>query len=160
DGQVASRRIASLPIEEPLQYRDGAEYVEQFHSILGAAVRDRLPSGKTAFFLSGGLDSTSIAAIAKQERPAEQARDTFHAFTIDFRPLLDDPEPRLAGAAADHIGIPIQLVKSGAERPFSHWTESNLRLPEPLHEPFQCRHVALAGEIFTFSRVVLSGDGG
>ena len=38
------------------------EYVEQFQELLEKAVRDRLPRGPCGIFMSGGLDSTSVAA--------------------------------------------------------------------------------------------------
>ena len=162
DGCVAQRRVAQLPIEEPLHYRRDSEYVEHFQSLLGAAVRERLPSGPVAFYLSGGLDSTSVAAVAVHERERQTAAiaEEFRAFTVDFHPLLDDPEPYFAQEVARHLEMPMELVKAGEEVPFANWTGASLPLPEPLHEPFQSRHVALARDISAFSRVVFSGDGG
>lgn len=160
DGKVAQRRVAQLPIQDPLHYRRDSDYVEQFRALLNAAVRERLPHGKAAFYMSGGLDSTSVAVVAVQERQARRVADELKAFTVDFRPLFDDLEPYFAGIAARHLGMPIELVKAGEEVPFANWTGTALRLPEPLHEPFQSRHVALAKDISSFSRVVLSGDGG
>jgi asparagine synthase (glutamine-hydrolysing) len=160
DGRVTSRRFVALPIQDALCYRHGNEYVEHFRALLSNAVRERLPSGKAAFFMSGGLDSTSVAAMAQQGRGTAGANASLRAFTIDFQPLFDDPEPRFATQAARHLGMPIEIVKAGDEQPFACWTDHSLRFPEPLHEPFQSRHVALAREVCAFARVVLSGDGG
>ena len=64
EGSVAQRRVAQLPIEEPLHYRRDSDYVEHFQLLLSAAVRERLPYGQAVFYLSGGLDSISVAAVA------------------------------------------------------------------------------------------------
>jgi asparagine synthase (glutamine-hydrolysing) len=160
DGTVASRCIAALPIQEPLRYRRSSEYVEHFRSLLGEAVRERLPNDRAAFLMSGGLDSTSVAAMAVQGSSATGVKAAFRAYSIDFRPLFEDPEPQVAAKAAQHFGMPLEIVKSGDEKLFGSWNEGSLRLPEPLHEPFQLRHVAMSREILAFARVVLSGDGG
>jgi len=61
--EVRVSRYTSLPIEEPLQLKRNGEYVEQFNEVLEQAVVERLPCGPAAIFLSGGLDSTSVAAM-------------------------------------------------------------------------------------------------
>ena len=160
EGDVATRRFAELPILEPLRYRRSSEYLEHFGSLLGAAVRDRLPNDGAAFLMSGGLDSTSVAATAVREASGARGKASFRAYTVDFRPLFDDAEPRFAARAAQHLGLPIEMVKAGEEKPFGCWTDEWVRMPEPLHEPFQSRHVAMCREVLAFARVALSGDGG
>jgi len=160
-GHLRSTRFAELQVQEPLTYRREEEYVEQFQSLFEAAVRERLPSGgKTAFFMSGGLDSTSVGATAARGYDRERIGTDFRAYTVDFRPLFDDHEPRFADMAAQHFGVPIEMVKAGSEKPFAWWTDETLRFPEPLHEPFQSRHVQMCRDVFDFAPVVLCGDGG
>jgi asparagine synthase (glutamine-hydrolysing) len=160
NGVAATRRFTELPIKDPLAYSRAGEYVEQFQSLFQSAVRDRLPRDRVAFFMSGGLDSTSVAATAVGRCGGTGLRDISRAFTVDYRPLFDDPEAAFATKAASHIGIPIEFVRAGDERPFACWTDQALRYPEPLHEAFQSRHVQMCREVYAFARVGLSGDGG
>lgn len=160
DGRVVTRRFAELPIEEPLSYRRGEEYIEQFRSLFHAAVRERLPHGNVAFFMSGGLDSTCVAAVAARACDTQRTSGRYRAYTVDFRPLFDDPEPQFAAIAAKHIGMPIEMVEIGDVQPFAYWTDGWARFPEPVHEPFQSRHVQMCRRVFQFAPVALGGDGG
>jgi asparagine synthase (glutamine-hydrolysing) len=160
NGVAATRRFFELPIKEPLIYRRAGDYVERFQSLFQAAVRERMPRDRAAFFMSGGLDSTSVAATAMQSGGGAGASARFRAYTIDFRPMFDDEEAGFAAKAATHIGMPIEIVGVADERPFAWWAEESLRCPEPLHEPFQLRYVQMCREVSEFARVGMSGDGG
>jgi asparagine synthase (glutamine-hydrolysing) len=160
NSRVVTRRFAELPIEEPLNYRHSDEYLEQFQTLFDAAVRGRLPSGNVAFFMSGGLDSTSVAAVAAQGSDKQRIKASYKAYTVDFRPLFGDPEPQFAVLAAQRSGMPLEMIKTGDERPFAYWTDEAMRFPEPVHEPFASRHVQMCTRVFQFAPVVLSGDGG
>src|SRR5262249_30589011 len=59
-------RFQQLPIEDPLQFRRSEEYLENFRELLQTSVAGRLPEGKCAFYLSGGLDSAAVCATAAQ----------------------------------------------------------------------------------------------
>lgn len=60
-------RYWRLEQPEPLRYRCDEEYGEHFRSVVGQAVRCRLRSRWTpAVLMSGGLDSTSVAAFAAE----------------------------------------------------------------------------------------------
>ena len=141
-------------------YRRPGEYIEHFRSLFQDAVRDRMPHDKAAFFMSGGLDSTSVAATAVRSISGASSALRSRAFTVDFRPLFDDEEAAFATKAAKHMGMPIEIVQAGEERPFACWTDQSLRYPEPLHEPYQSRHVQMCRQVSAFARVGLSGDGG
>src|ERR1043166_267023 len=49
-----------------LNFRDRYSYVERFDELLANAVEDRLRTNRVAVSMSGGLDSTSIAALAHE----------------------------------------------------------------------------------------------
>lgn len=69
---------------------------------LRAAVTDSLPAapGPIGCFLSGGLDSSTVAGIASQVRPATD----IHAFSIGFAES-DYDESHYARTAAEHFGL-------------------------------------------------------
>ena len=71
NGELSVRRYATLPIEEPLFLKRREDYVEEFRDHLEQAIRDRLPAGPAGIFMSGGLDSTSVAAVANKVQIAE-----------------------------------------------------------------------------------------
>jgi asparagine synthase (glutamine-hydrolysing) len=88
----------SLPAE--VRYRDDESYVEHFSELLSRAVRDRLRTDRVAISMSGGLDSTSLAAIASEY--AEVA-----GFTVVYDSLIPDEERQYSDLAAKHLGIPV-----------------------------------------------------
>lgn len=159
-GHAQIRRYAQLPIEEPLELRRPEEYVEAFREVLRAAVRDRLPADSVGVFLSGGLDSSSVAAISKALADENFTGCVQRAFTVDYRPLFDDEEGRYASRAASHIGIPLETLSAGACAPYARWGSSELRQPEPCHEPFLALQIEQYRQAAAHARVVFSGDGG
>ena len=161
-GEVHVRRFASLPIEDPLFLKSRREYVEIFRSHLQEAVRDRLPEAAAAVFMSGGLDSTSVAAVAANLLAEKGAlpEDALCAYTVDYNPLFDDHEGKFASLAAHHIGIPIEILSGSSCAPFTGVDDLSLSTPEPWSEPFFALHVEHYRQVATRSRVVLSGDGG
>jgi len=159
DGEVKLRRFTSLPIEEPLFLKEPEEYVEQFQALLRQAVLERLPVDKAAIYLSGGLDSTSVAAQAMQL--SRETRSTqLHAFTLDFRPLFEDEEGKYASLAAEYLGIPIEIFYKGSAVPFASLRDPNIRMPEPNCEPFLVSNAEFCRRVSSHARVGLSGDGG
>jgi len=159
-GELVVRRYATLPIEEPLWLKRDAEYVERFRELLDQAVRDRLPRGPVAVFMSGGLDSTSVAAQAVHIGKERGSLQSIRAYTVDMRPLFADEEAWYAQRAGEHLGIPVEVRSIGHAKPFANWSDSGLRLPEPSHEAFLMPHRELCREIATHARVALRGDGG
>lgn len=87
---------------------DGRSVPERYREMLREAVADRVTGRRATIFLSGGLDSTTIAATAI-DCAAELRAVTFHYRNLDF-----DEEVRLAGQAARHLGIDHTLVEADA----------------------------------------------
>src|SRR5258706_1653198 len=98
------QRFTSLAVEEPLWLNREEEYVEQFRELLDHAVRERLPLGPAAIFMSGGLDSTSVAAVATAGAKRRGIPLALRAYTIDYQPLFDDQEGTLASRTAQYLG--------------------------------------------------------
>jgi asparagine synthase (glutamine-hydrolysing) len=74
---------------------DSAEIAMELRSILSSAVKKRINSDTIGSWLSGGLDSSTIAALA---RPNVK---TLHTFAGG---LKDAPDLKFAKEVADHIG--------------------------------------------------------
>jgi asparagine synthase (glutamine-hydrolysing) len=131
DGRtVEVRRYWRLP-EGPVDERDEAELAEELLALLADAVRLRLRSDvPVGLFLSGGLDSSLLAALARPEEvftcrlPYGEAYDEYvHAETmaralgVEPRSVLLTPEefrrelPRIVW----HLDQPIATASSAAE---------------------------------------------
>src|SRR5678816_1258067 len=72
-----------------VRFRDPDSYVECFSELLSRAVADRLRTVRVAISMSGGLDSTSLAAIARDELKDDSA---VHAFSVVYDSLIPDEE--------------------------------------------------------------------
>jgi len=154
------RRFASLPIEEPLQLKREQEYVERFRELLEQAVKERLPRDSVAIYMSGGLDSTSIAAIASDYARKRAWHSSLRAYCVDCQPLFDDQEGHLAARVAEHLSIPIEIWPQSACLPFAGWDEDKVLTPEPSQEPYLPSYLQQSRCVSQQSRVVLSGYGG
>jgi asparagine synthase (glutamine-hydrolysing) len=155
------RRFSSLPIEEPLRLKREEDYVARFRQLFEEAILDRLPQqGAAAIYMSGGMDSTSVAAMARSVSVQRGQHVDLCAYTLDYRPLFDDQEGRLATIAARHIGIPIEVQDGSSCLPFANWGIGSLSTPEPYHEPFRYLYVTQARLISQRARIAFTGNGG
>ncbi|HET8655590.1 MAG TPA: asparagine synthase-related protein [Longimicrobiaceae bacterium] len=114
-GRLRVRRYWTRP--EPsrfLYYRRPEEYVERFRELLTAAVGDRLRASRVSVPLSGGMDSTSIAAVARGLRGQGGAASGLRAYTIDLSGLMPDEEARYAAMVAESLGVPLETIDGTA----------------------------------------------
>jgi asparagine synthase (glutamine-hydrolysing) len=159
-GTIEIRRFRTLPIEEPLQLKCADDYLEAYRELLKVAVNDRLPEGKTALYLSGGLDSSSVCAIASQIAGARAQKERLKAFTLSWAPFFDDPEPALAKLTAEHLGISQEILQENELTPFEGAATREGSTPEPNGEIFFARERRHSQKIAAHANVVLAGDGG
>jgi asparagine synthase (glutamine-hydrolysing) len=159
NGRTSVRRFLKLAIEEPVRFKRPEDYVEGYLDVVRAATKDRLPKGKTALYLSGGLDSGSICALTAQLAGAHP-NGPLKAFTTSWKPLLTDPEPEIAELTARHLGIAHRIFEEKEFRAFEQPASGDGRTPEPLLDPFFARQQRQYREIAAHSNVILGGDGG
>ncbi|MGE0448394.1 MAG: asparagine synthetase B [Vicinamibacterales bacterium] len=158
-GSVQTRRYWTLPVDERIRYRRPEEYVEHFNAVLDEAVSDRLRTSRAGIFMSGGLDSTSIAASVRRSR-SRAALPPLPAYTYVYDRLIPDEERRYADIAGRALDIPVEFVAADDYEPFEHWDDPTLCRPEPSHEPFASQVQAMARKVAARCRVMLTGDGG
>ena len=111
EGQVRISRYWSLPQENPDPGPAG-DRLEQFDQLLTQAVKDRLIGRKVGVTLSGGLDSSLIAAKAQELLAGSGAAEPLHAFTLVYDHLISDQERYYSGLVAQAIGIG-QTIETG-----------------------------------------------
>lgn len=156
DGSIKTLRYWT-PAFEQIRLRDRRSYVDRFRELLSIAIEDRLHTGNVTVSMSGGLDSTSLAAIARQKLTS----GSLQACTVVYDRLIPDEERHYSTLAADHLGIPIHHVNADRYSLFDEQVPGEMDQPEPfLLSPLTgqfndlLRHCAVAG------RVALTGYDG
>jgi len=87
DGEIHSETYWSFTVGEESSYSSDIECQEAFLEVFGQAVRRRLRSrGDVAAMVSGGMDSASLTAMAKQILPEFPGKE-FHSYSA----VSDDP---------------------------------------------------------------------
>ena len=93
-------------------YRSEEEYAEHFLEIFSRVVSDRLrtQSKTIGVFMSGGLDSCSIAAVAQRTLKARKGGAQLIAYSHFFNRLRGCDERRYSGTLAEYLGMEIEYV--------------------------------------------------
>jgi asparagine synthase (glutamine-hydrolysing) len=156
-GKVSLRRYWQLSVTEPLLYQRKSDYVEQFCELLDLAVGDRLRSESAGVLMSGGLDSTTVAASAKRIFVHNGSANGLRAYTEVFDQLIPHEERRYATLAADFLKIPIEFQVSDDARIFQL---AEQHVPEPQHMAWPDSTASQLRQVSARNRVVLTGFGG
>ena len=159
-GNPVVRRYWSLPTVDRIRYRRSADYVEHFRELLGAAVADRISDCAPAVWMSGGLDSTAIAATAQRLLTERGAGAPLRAYTVIYESLFADNERRYAETASRALGIATQYLPADQSLPFAGWDDSEIQNPEPVDDPYHLLRTRQLRQVAEGNRVALSGDGG
>jgi asparagine synthase (glutamine-hydrolysing) len=107
DGREELRRYWVLPAPPIDRSRDDRTLVAEFRAVLEASVRDRIRTPTLTVFMSGGLDSTTLAAMAACAM-ADRAR--LVARTSHLPTLAPTRDTRRAEIVAESLGVPHELV--------------------------------------------------
>ncbi|MBA3765834.1 MAG: asparagine synthetase B, partial [Acidobacteria bacterium] len=159
DGELRLNRYWSVPTDGQVRYRKENDYVDHFKELLHHAVKDRLRTNRAAVTMSGGLDSPTVAAVAKKIMAEQNDSFELHAHTIVFDRLIPDQERYYAGIVAKAIGIPIHYLAADGYNLFGVWDRSNLSIPEPASGPLMEYDFDFCAQISSHSRVALTGYG-
>jgi len=153
------RRYWSIPVDGRIRHKRADEYVENFQVHLRNAVADRLRGGRVGVLLSGGLDSSSLAATARALSPERGPRGKLRAYTVTHDKSLGDQDAVAARHVAEFLGIPIRCVSRDGVRPFERWDDPVLRSPEPAGAPLMAGHLDQFAAMASECRVVFNGEG-
>jgi asparagine synthase (glutamine-hydrolysing) len=152
-------RYWEMPMEEEIHYRREREYVDHFNELFVAAVRDRIRTNAVGVFMSGGMDSTTVAATAKRVMSSSGRPFDLRAHTVVFERLVPDQEGKYAKLAADWIGIPNHQqaaddIRFPSAEPELDWHPA---IPRSVFD--RGRQIAITEDPASMSRVFLRGDG-
>ena len=158
NGKIDISRYWDIPDNIPiLQYKNKQDYIEHFREIFTHAVSDRIRTSSVAISMSGGMDSTSIAAIAKQLQNEHKIPLTqFNAITNVFDHTLPCNERYYSGMVADYLNIPIHYTVCD-DYPF---LLPSIKTTRPMELAQQTFTLDNEKKLSQFSRVVLTGNAG
>ncbi|HEV2489392.1 MAG TPA: asparagine synthase-related protein [Candidatus Acidoferrales bacterium] len=153
------RRYWMPPSDGNIRYRRRTEYVEHFAELLKKAVEERLPTNAAGIFLSGGLDSSSLAATACELRKEKFPALKLHAFTTTLLNAPEDLDAAAARVVANALQIPHHMSPLDDGELFEGWEDARACWPEPVEDPFAAGVFEQYGTIAEKVRVVFSGEG-
>lgn len=163
DGEARTDRYWEIDPGLKLRLADDREYDEAFREAFGRAVRDRLPdNGRTGIHLSGGMDSSAIAAVAAGLVGSGEGSGVGAPVAISwaFEELPECDERALSDEVVRrHALVPEYLPGD------SHWPLSDRGSCEPADDPALVLCPPLLRASFARARAlgletVLSGAGG
>jgi asparagine synthase (glutamine-hydrolysing) len=147
-------RYWSMPVDEPIFYKRADDYTDRFHDLLRKSVADRLRTNQAWIFMSGGIDSPTVAATARDLLRERYATFEFMALT-HVNPFLPH-EPLYAEAIGKYLGIPVHY-RHWANVDEHDWEHTPFSLPEPYPDAYLMlserqfwRSLATAGRIFFY----------
>jgi asparagine synthase (glutamine-hydrolysing) len=157
NGGVRERRYWTMPVDEPLRFARSSDYVDRFRELLTVAVADRMRTDRVAIFMSGGLDSTLLAAEAKAQSRGAVA---ISAYTYLHERRRPDPERHFAGLVAHHLDIPIRLWVTDSDLEVETAAPPGICTPEPVGDTVTIgAEVQRYREMASFARVAFYGEG-
>ncbi|MFB2835275.1 asparagine synthase-related protein [Floridanema evergladense] len=154
------KRYWTLPTDGFIRYKRAEDYIENFQELMEKAVSDRLRTNQIAVSMSGGMDSTTIAATACEFFRKKGDNFDLRAFTVIYDQLIPDRERYYSGLVAETLGIPIHYLAADSYTLFAKVEQPLLQRPEPSSFSLLAIVADRFKQIATHSRVLLDGNGG
>ena len=144
------------PAEDTAAWAEPMEtHASRLRVLLEESVRDCLPaSGPTGLFLSGGLDSSLVAALAAREAPGP-----LHTFAIHFGPEHAH-ELEFSDLVARHCRTRHHVIALPAKQIRDMLPETVAALDDPIGDPLTVPNLILGRAAAAETDVVLNGEGG
>ena len=163
DGQVSFRQFWDpLPVGQPIDWVEG-DVLEQFDALFEQAVARAVGADRAGVFLSGGLDSVSVAAVAADLARSEGVGLPLALSLAMPHPECDERETQ-AGVAAD---LELDQAFLGFDEAMDGrgFIERSLELsanwPSPLQNFWMPAYLRLAAVGSSLGcRTILTGSGG
>ena len=132
DGREELRRYWTLPAPAIDRSRDDRAIVAEFRAVLEACVHDRIRSPSLSVFMSGGVDSTTLAAVAAR---ALEDRTRLAVRTSHLPTLAPTRDTRRAEIVAESLGVRHELVDVDAYGYREGTVLAVADTPEPVSDP-------------------------
>ena len=157
DQQITLQSYWQFPTTTPLlKYRHQNDYISHFKTVFIQAVQDRMRCDNLVISMSGGLDSTTIAATVSQIAKNQTNQTKIQALTGVYDRLFQDEERYYSGLVAQKLDIPIHY--------FCCDNYLLLKPFQPLVEPAEfyvpAMNIDMGRMSANLGRVVLNGNSG
>lgn len=154
---VSERAYWSLDGTQELRLRSDDEYAEAFREVFTEAVRCRLRSiSPVGAFLSGGIDSSSVACVAR-----DLLVGPLRTFSAIFEGSEEAGEHPFIEAVLQQEGFESDLVPVDRVSPLTYANRLVHHPDEPWDNPHASMGCALIGRAYErHVRVLLDGNGG
>lgn len=156
---IRMTRYWTPPTDGRIRYGKAEQYVENFISVLESAVTDRLRTDHVGILLSGGMDSSSVAAVAREVSGKSCRATEIRAYTHVYESLIPDREGDYAREVGEFLHIPVKLMAMDRAKLFERFDDPKLLWPEPVESPFLAAISDAYRCISADCRVLLSGEG-
>ncbi|WP_373029079.1 asparagine synthase-related protein [Sulfurovum sp.] len=158
NGQIDIKLYWDIPKNIPLlDYRNQKDYIEHFKEVFKQAIEDRIRTPSISISMSGGMDSTAIAATIKQLQQENKIHLTkLNAVTIVYDNLLPCKERYYSNLVAKYLNIPIHYIV-GDNYSF---LKPSIGTTRPLEIVQPKIYLDAQKKLSQLSRVVLTGDAG
>ncbi|GAB0117958.1 asparagine synthetase B family protein [Acidisoma sp. 7E03] len=151
DGSVSHGRYAAWP--EACAGTATAEEVRQaLDAAIAARATDHFPN---AVLLSGGADSSIVAASFARQRPDLPMR----TFSIGYDVPGSEDETGYARRMAEHLGVAHEIVPLHAAQLPDLFRDAARLTEDPIADPVTLPTLLLARRVAQTTKVALSGDG-
>lgn len=155
---IRVERYWSAPVDACVRYRRPEDYVEHFRELLQEAVAERLSPDCTGIFLSGGMDSSSLAAMARKICDERGGSMNLRAYTVVSRSVADSDTP-CARQVAEHLRIPSCCIDLDDLAPFEGWEDPEQQFLEPIEDPLAAGLFPQFRAVAQDCRAVFDGEG-
>ncbi len=150
------RKYPRLVVDQRIRYKNSEEYSEHFLDLFNKAVSDRLRTTRAGFELSGGLDSTSIAAMAKEIGQKIPDFSGLAVTTDNTSKQPEDRESHFAELVSEHLGFSHKRVEARSDNDFYSYRAT----AQPFPSPYMAIALRFAALIRAHGPVMFSGQGG
>lgn len=150
------RRYWELSQPPDIRYKNDGDYLEHFQAIFKLSVADRLRATQVAAQFSGGMDSTSVVALARE------VGCEVTAFVSTVSELIpEDDEGSFAKIAADYLAVRLEFQRNDDYSLFEGASRPELATDEPTANTLVAAHYDNYLRVLGLGNwVLLTGQGG
>jgi len=138
------------PTATPVRYKAAHDYIVRFKELLTQAIEDRLHTPNISVMMSGGLDSSGIAAISRKAVAV-------NAYCVVYDSAFADDERHYASLVADSLQIPLEFLQGNEINQHNNGNDIG-GAPEPFDvDPIYAVSAELVRRCASTARVALTG---